>query len=828
MKKLLILLLLLIVNQGFSQKSYKNFVAKKDTALWQLNGANISNKNSGNVGVGTATPTQKLEVIGTAKVNNLQIATPLTANSASPFFYAVLDASGNVLKEPIVSTLSPVLNNTVTTPPTSPSVDDAYLIPAGATGVWAGQTNKIATWSGASWVFYTPVLNDKTSVLTGANVGLSYTFEGTNWVVASVPASNNFALDGNNVTSIKKLGTISNFDLPIITNNVERLRVTTAGNVGIGTASPFGKIHTVLGTSNGNVTDWDGNHAVFGQAGSRGSALGIGYDLTSNESFISTLAPSVAWRPLRFMGAGWKFFINGTNQALTIAPDGNVGVGKITPTSKLDVETGVTTVNSIVNAVGNINDFLQYNIQNTSTGLQSQSGYSATANNGTATTGFAWMGINNSTFNFPTIYNAGTAGDVTYVGSGQDLIIANANQTKAIKFQTGKATTPFFDDRMTILNNGNVGIATTTPANKLHIASTSVLNTGGIRLAMTSATPNSIGQPVGVSAAGDLVTIGTYTGNPLTANNGIISVGSNVELGGDLVKNTNFTGNFNLTTSGTGNIGFGTATPTEKLHINGTGSQNIMLESPSGGPISNILKIRTWSGMPVGTYVGFGGVADGLSSARAGIFVPNTANTGVFEAVSVLKSTGYVGIGTTTPTTKLEVVGQVKITGGVPGVGKVLTSDATGLATWETSLGVGATIGDAKSGFQTGDHGGWILLDGRAKTALTAIQQTRATSLGIGANIPNATGRTFTQGTLMAQIGSTAIALNQLPNYVPNLSIGTRGVATGSNYNMYSSSGNFSGASATDIAMGSINGNQTQQAYTPASIGVNQFIYLGL
>ena len=45
-----------------------------------------------------------------------------------------------------------------------------------------------------------------------------------------------------------------------------------------------------------------------------------------------------------------------------------------------------------------------------------------------------------------------------------------------------------------------------------------------------------------------------------------------------------------------------------------------------------------------------------------------------------------VGIGTTTPSAKLEVVGNVKIVDGTQGVNKVLTSDATGTASW-TSIG---------------------------------------------------------------------------------------------------------------------------------------------
>ncbi|NLA50249.1 MAG: hypothetical protein GX876_12420 [Bacteroidales bacterium] len=44
---------------------------------------------------------------------------------------------------------------------------------------------------------------------------------------------------------------------------------------------------------------------------------------------------------------------------------------------------------------------------------------------------------------------------------------------------------------------------------------------------------------------------------------------------------------------------------------------------------------------------------------------------------------GNVGIGTTTPNAKLDVDGQVRIRGGNPGTGKVLTSDAGGRASWE-------------------------------------------------------------------------------------------------------------------------------------------------
>ncbi|MBU3714533.1 MAG: hypothetical protein FGM46_06245, partial [Ferruginibacter sp.] len=71
-----------------------------------------------------------------------------------------------------------------------------------------------------------------------------------------------------------------------------------------------------------------------------------------------------------------------------------------------------------------------------------------------------------------------------------------------------------------------------------------------------------------------------------------------------------------------------------------------------------------------------------------------------------------VGIGTNTPVAKLEVAGgvkisdsiniggQVRIMSGIPGVGKVLTSDASGLASWTTQTT--ASVPDALPTIQIG------------------------------------------------------------------------------------------------------------------------------
>ncbi|HBW23240.1 MAG: hypothetical protein A2X28_05730 [Elusimicrobia bacterium GWA2_56_46] len=83
------------------------------------------------------------------------------------------------------------------------------------------------------------------------------------------------------------------------------------------------------------------------------------------------------------------------------------------------------------------------------------------------------------------------------------------------------------------------------------------------------------------------------------------------------------------------------------------------------------------------------------------VIVPATQPTELWVSTSAetphlfVSTAGNVGLGTPVPGAKLEVAGQVKITGGTPGAGKVLTSDGAGLATWETApVGAGDNLGN--------------------------------------------------------------------------------------------------------------------------------------
>ncbi|KAA2238909.1 hypothetical protein F0L74_22095 [Chitinophaga agrisoli] len=191
---------------------------------------------------------------------------------------------------------------------------------------------------------------------------------------------------GNSVSAIQNLGTTSNYDLPFITNNTERMRINTAGNVGIGSSS-----------------------------------------------FTNTYP------------------------------------------ERLLIDAGTTTSYNLITAKGSINNYLQFNIQNTQGGPNSSSDIVATANNGNETQNYINMGINSAGFGGSDILQGN---NTTYLyGTGNDMVIGNGSSSKnLILFSGGTATT---NEAMRIEPNGEVGIATTSPQAKLDVGGNFKLGAAG-------------------------------------------------------------------------------------------------------------------------------------------------------------------------------------------------------------------------------------------------------------------------------------------------------------------------------------------------------------
>ncbi|THU40040.1 hypothetical protein FAM09_09140 [Niastella caeni] len=78
---------------------------------------------------------------------------------------------------------------------------------------------------------------------TGAGVGKVLTSDANGnatWQTATGSGTAGWAFGGNAVAASSTLGTTSNYDLPIITNSIERMRIGVNGNVGIGTTNITG------------------------------------------------------------------------------------------------------------------------------------------------------------------------------------------------------------------------------------------------------------------------------------------------------------------------------------------------------------------------------------------------------------------------------------------------------------------------------------------------------------------------------------------------------------------------------------------------------------
>ena len=304
-----------------------------------------------------------------------------------------------------------------------------------------------------------------TSYITGSNfTPLEFTS-----TTGSVPSNTFLFANYGDVNGGSFVSTLSNYNYNILTDSIERMRVTSTGNVGIGKTNPQTTLDisgnllvssNVLGQNAPLFVDVSNNRVgIAMRAQNPAAPLHVQSDNNNSTQVIISGGGSHAHtnRGLRIAtyqtssdDAGVNFdaqfpsgeltFSTAGNRRMTVRNNGNVGIGTTTPDNTLHVR-GITRIsNDDVSSMFYVN----------------------------------WA---NSTGNTATIMNALINGGAGY----GELQSRGLIQT----FYTGTATgTPpnIITERMRITDIGNVGINTPAPITKLDISGSGTANEDVLRV----------------------------------------------------------------------------------------------------------------------------------------------------------------------------------------------------------------------------------------------------------------------------------------------------------------------------------------------------------
>ncbi len=339
-------------------------------------------------------------------------------------------------------------------------------------------------------------------------------------------------------------------------------------------------------------------------------------------------------------------------------------------------------------------------------------------------------------------------------------VSTSASGTGTVNFLTKFTAANTIYNSQLFDNGTNIGIGTTTPVAKIHInqniasvqehfrmQNLSATGAGRFTLYSNSSTNYSSFTKYGSGFAGSYAGLtGLYPFGNLLAfgNNGLAA---NDGLGRFLISTAGNAG-ISIFKSGTSKLKFhadfttenvgigGNAAPVSRVHLNNTDGTNMDLR------LTNTTSGHT--------------AIDGLTLTQNG----NVGSLINRENGELQFGTNNIASMKLVPSGNLELTNQIKIAGGNPGIGKVLTSDTFGLASWQT-----ITIPISNE---------WV-------TNGTDIYNSNLGNVGIGTNTP-------TSPLHIASIGSEI----RLQNTALNTSLfikapfngGTGGIGTDGNYEL--------------------------------------------
>ncbi len=473
------------------------------------------------------------------------------------------------------------------------------------------------------------------------------------------------------------------------------------GNVGIGTTASTAKLNIVSATTDATIYN---------------PSSGVGIILrgltAANTGQLRIVPNTGAWAD----GAATTYFqmTNTTNNNATFM-GGTYGTD--TQLTRLQFNSLLTTVTDITYTTTPVPTALFEIINSTASkvalkvrGATSQSGDYVNINSVSGSGGDIFV-----------IESSGNTGIATTTPVAKLAVVGTAGANAILDIASSTSTSV-----LRIAPSGNVGIGTTTPTQKLHVAgSTLISNTADTATALL-VSGTSKGVRIGSTAS--LGTVEAVDNSGVDSYQPLFLNGSNIQFGNSGTEYMRLTG---------GNVGIGTSSPASKLHIEDTAPELRVVSSNSSGDPS-LLLARAVSPTGIGVKLWYDNsegdaYLDNLYNSDGGdiYFRTKTAGTAV-NALSILGG-GNVGIGTTTPSSKLQVVGDIQLgsvanassanlifnTGSTtnqsvirllatttlsssyiitlptttPSAGKALFTDASGSLYWSTSNGGSGTNG---------------------------------------------------------------------------------------------------------------------------------------
>lgn len=406
-----------------------------------------------------------------------------------------------------------------------------------------------------------------------------------------------------------------------------RFTIANDGNVGIGTSTPRGPLHLVgngaTGTPLGEIV-WSRHWA----SASDTRASSIFHYYTSGRD---ALAFSVTGD-----GGSQSDPTDASNIKMLLQASGNLGIGTTNPTNKLQVHVTAAGDGFAVSGSDSPQfSLLQGSTQKAAYGLALGAG---------------------------DFSNLATSGDLVMRAlntAGEDIIITN-QQSGDIIFATG---TSYTNDtaKMTLLSGGNLGIGSTAPAAKLDVASGA--GADALVSTYTSDTGYSAGFTLKSGSAGaawKVLTQQTYQSNALLFGTGAPYF---------MALNTS------------GNLGVGTTAPGSKLHVVGDSgfsvedsygrSGNIKtisygvgsgwLQFEAGGTNGIIAQFRDCCNSVFNVSGTNGQSQFNYDLGVTGDLIVDTDFTVDTSTLFVNATSNNVGIGTTTPDHALDVNGNIGV-----------------------------------------------------------------------------------------------------------------------------------------------------------------------